>query len=187
MPVIKYTELGWTPGQSNLPGIPRYALVISKNDIVGWPTLPTAVVAGMGTLVNYVGDFTLAANAKFQKINLIPEKSNIDGKSQGVKPSKTFLNQFVAQYPGTQDEASAYAYQANNDDLVYLVPENNSDKFRVFGNEKFETNTEVEQKLGGAPTDEMGTTITVTVTDIAPALFYAGEIITEDGTINPQA
>lgn len=187
MNVIKYTELGWTPGQSNLPGIPRECFFIPKRDIVDWPTLPSVVATKMGELVTYTGKFTLAANAKWQKINLIPEKSNLDGKSQGVKPSKTFFNQLVAQHPGTNEEASAFAMQANNDDLVYLVPENNSAKYRVYGNDKFETNTDAEQKLGGAPTDEMGTTITVTVTDIAPALFYSGEIVTEDGTINPQA
>lgn len=182
---VKYTDLDWTPGKSNIPGINRDVYGIPKSDIVTWPTLPKVVTTKMGELVTYTGDFVLAATAKFKKINILPEKSNLDGKSQGAKPSKTFLNQMVAHHPGTDAEASAFAMQANNDDMVYLVKENNNGLYRVFGNEMFESNTEVEQKLSGNPTDEMGTTITVTITDVAPALFYDGEIDTEDGMINP--
>lgn len=47
----------------------------------------------------------------------------------------------------------------------------------------YQTNTDFDQKLGGAPTDEMGTTLTVSVADVCPAPFYIGEIITEDGGI----
>lgn len=185
MSTVKYTDLEWTPGQSNIPGISRDVYAIPKNDIVTWPKLPAAVTTKMGELVTYPGSFVLATPAKFRKINILPEKSNLDGKSQGSKPSKTFLNQFVGHYPGTDAEASAFAMQANNDDLVFLVKENNKGLYRVFGNEMFETNVEVEQKIGGNPTDEMGTTLTVTVTDLAPGLFYHGEIVAEDGTINP--
>lgn len=182
---VKYTDLDWTPGKSNIPGFNRDVYGIAKSDIVTWPTLPGVVTTKMGELVTYTGKFVLAATAKFTKINIIPEKSNLDGKSQGVKPSKTFLNQFVGIHPGTEAEASAFAMQANNDDMVFLVKENNNGLYRVFGNDMFETNIDVEQKLPGAPTDEMGTTITVTITDIAPGLYYDGEIVTEDGTINP--
>lgn len=185
MAALKYKSLDWTPGQKNVPGIHEDVYAISKAEILTWPTLPDAFVTAIGELVTYVGDFVLEATAKWKKVGVIAEKSNIDGKSQGTKPSKTFLNQIVMQHPGAGADASAFAMQANNDDMVYLARENNTGKFRVIGNEMFPTNTEVEQKLGGAPTDEMGTTLTVTVTDVAPALYYPGEIDTEDGIINP--
>jgi len=186
MTALKYGNLNWVPGTKNIPGIHQDVYAIPKEDIVAWPTLPAVSVTSIGELVTYVGSFTLAATAKFKKIGVISDKSNIDGKSQGSKPSKTFLNQIVMQHPGAGADASAFAMQANNDDLVYLAKDNGG-KFRVIGNEMFPTNTEADQKLGGSPTDEMGTTMTVTVTDIAPALFYEGEIVTDDGIINPDA
>lgn len=185
MAALKYANLDWNPGQKNVPGISEDVYAISKAEILAWPTLPAVFVANIGELVTYSGNFTLELAAKWKKVGVIAEKSNLDGKSQGTKPSKTFLNQIVMQHPGAGADASAYAMQANNDDLVYLAKENNTGKYRVVGNEMFPTNTEADQKLGGSPTDEMGTTLTVTVTDVAPALYYTGAIITDDGIINP--
>ena len=181
---IKYKSLDWVVGTRNLPGIMQNVYAIAKRDILAWPTLPETYVTNMGELVTYVGDFTLALTAKFQKVGIIVDKSPLDGKSQGTRPSKTFLNTVVLQHPGVEEEASAFCLQANNDDLVYLC-QTKKKKWRVIGNEMFQADTAIDQKLGGAATDEMGTTLTVTVTDVAPGLFYTGEIITEEGVINP--
>ena len=67
---------------------------------------------------------------------------------------------------------------------IQYLAQTKKGKWRVIGNEMYQTETVIDQKLGGAATDEMGTTLTVTCTDVAPGLFYKGEIITEDGTIN---
>jgi hypothetical protein len=48
----------------------------------------------------------------------------------------------------------------------------------------YQTETNPSQNLGGAPTDEMGTTLEVSVTDRMPAPFYSGVIETVDGDIN---
>ena len=183
---LKYKGLDWQVGKVNLPGIREDVYGIAKRDIVGWPTLPDEFQNSMAELVTYVGNFVLAANAKWQKIGVIVDKSPVDGKSQGTRPSKTFLNQLVMQHPGVEEEASGYCRQANNDDQVYLA-QTKKGKWRVIGNEMYQTDTAIDQKLGGAPTDEMGTTLTATVTDLAPGLFYTGEIVTEDGIINPAA
>jgi len=181
---LNYKDLDWKVGQTNLPGIREDVYCIPKRDIVTWPTLPETFVTAMGELVTYTGSFILAALAKWQKIGVIVDKSPLDGKSQGTRPSKTFLNQLVLQHPGVEEDASGFCMQANNDDMVYLA-QTKKGKWRVVGNEMFQTDTAIDQKLGGAATDEMGTTITVTVTDLAPGLFYTGAIVTNDGTINP--
>lgn len=180
---IKYKALEWQEGQVNLPGIKEIVYGIAKRDILVWPTLPDEFIDNMGELVTYVGDFVLAAGAKFQKIGVIVAKSPLDGKSQGTYPSKTFLNTLVMQHPGVEEIASGYCRQANNDDMVYLA-QTKKKKWRVVGNEMWQSDTTIDQKLGGAATDEMGTTLTATITDIAPGLFYVGEIVTEDGIIN---
>jgi hypothetical protein len=181
---INYQDLAWCDGEPNLPGIKGNVYTSSKRDIVAWPTLPKTFTTNQGELATYTGEFTLAAGKKWKKIGIVVEKSPVESKSQGVRPSKTFMNTATLQHPGTEEEATGFVRQANNDDLVYLV-ETKKGKFRVIGNDMYQTDTAIDQKLGGAATDEMGTTLTVSVTDICPAPFYTGEIVTEDGTINP--
>lgn len=180
---IKYKSLDWVPGSVNLPGIRPVVYAIAKKHILAWPVLPVSSNDTMGPLASYVGDFTLANGEVFQKVGIIVEKSPVDAKSQGTKPSKTSLNTGVFVHPGVEEEATAFCRQANNDELVYLF-QTKSGKWRVLGNEMYPTNTEFEQKLGAAATDEMGTTITVTATDQCPAPFYTGQIVTEEGIIN---
>ena len=85
----------------------------------------------------------------------------------------------------TEEKATAFAKLANNTDLVYLVREKNSGKWRLIGNEMFQTNTRPMVAIGGAPTDEKGTTLEIEVSDPIPAPFYDGAIVTDDGDINP--
>lgn len=181
---VNYQDLDWCDGELNLPGIKRNVYCISKRNIVAWPTLPKTFATDLGEIATYNGSFTLAAGAKWKKIGIIVDKSPVDSKSQGVRPSKSFLTTATFLHPGTDEAATGFARQANNDDLVYLVEQKNG-KWRVIGNDMFQTNTDVDLKLGGAATDEKGTTLTVTVTDVCAAPIYIGEIVTEDGTINP--
>lgn len=180
---IKYGDLEWCEGTVQLPGIYPEVYAIAKRDIVTWPTRPKTVTTSMGELATYTGKFVLAASAVWQKVGVIVDKSPITSASQGSKPSKTFLNTGTFVHQGVDEEATGFAQQANNDDLVYIFKTKNG-KYRLLGNEMFQTNTDVAQNLGGAVTDEMGTTITVTVSDTSPAPFYDNEIITADGTIN---
>lgn len=181
---LNYKALDWQVGDINLPGIKQDVYAIAKRDILTWPTLPAVFTTSMGELVTYTGAFVLALDKKWQKIGVIVDKSPVESKSQGTRPSKTFLNTATFQHAGVEEEATGFVRQANNDDLVYLV-ESKKGKWRVIGNDMYQTDTAIDQKLGGAATDEMGTTLVVTVTDIAPAPFYNGSILTESGEINP--
>jgi len=179
---LNYKSLKWPSGKTQLPGIRPKVYFIPKRDIVLWPTLPETFIESMAELVIYDGSVQLAAGAFWKELSTLVDKSPLDGKGQGTKPSKTFLNQLVIQHEGVEEDASAFAMQANNDDFVYLAPTKKG-KYRVIGNEMFQTDTAIEQKLGAAATDEMGTTLTITCTDVAPGLFYDGEIVTEGGDV----
>ena len=175
--------LDWLDGQSNIPGLRKYAYAIAKSDIGVWPTLPTTYTTAMGELVTYAGSFTLLGLAKWQKVALIVDKSPVESKSQGVRPSKTFLNTLTMHHAGVGADATGFALIANNNDFVYAV-QTKPGKWRIVGNEMFQSNTEIDQKLGGSPTDEMGTSMVVTVTDICPAPYYEGDLVCADGTID---
>ncbi|MDR2085880.1 MAG: hypothetical protein LBP72_01775 [Dysgonamonadaceae bacterium] len=176
-------SLEWCDGKINLPGIRTEVYTIPKRDIVSWPTLPETYVTTMGELATYTGSFVLALNKKWQKLNVLVDKSPVTAESQGTKPSKSTLVKATFVHPGTEEDATAFCRLANNDDYVYIV-KTKPGKYRVIGNDMYQTETNPSQNLGGAATDEMGTTLEVSVTDMMPAPFYTGLIEAVSGNIN---
>lgn len=176
-------NLDWADGQKSIPGIRPIVYGIAKNKITTWPTF-AAAPATASAKVTYVGSFVLEALATWKRINVITDKSPVEAESQGETRCKSFLNKATFVTALTEEKATAFAMDANNDDLVYLVQEKEG-KYRVLGNEMFNTVTSVNLKIGDAPTGEKGITINVEVSDAMPAPFYIGAIVTDDGTINP--
>lgn len=180
-----YDSLIHCKGETVLPGLRPKAWWIPKSQLTSWPTLakPSDEGATMESIASYKGDFALVADARWLSIDLLDTASNITSASQGEKPSKTFLNSATLKYAGNNEAATGFARMANTDDGVYVVQQRDG-KFRVIGNEMFETNTNPAQESGMAVTDASGTTLEVSVTDICPAPFYTGKLITEDGILD---
>lgn len=180
-----YDSLIHCKGETVLPGLRPQAFCIPKSQIVKWPVLakPSDEDATMESIATYKGDFTLAADAVWLRIDILDTASKISSASQGDNPSKTFLNSSTLKYAGNNEAAAGFARMANADDLVYVVQQRDG-KFRVIGNEMFETDTKPGQDSGMAVTDASGTTLEISVTDICPAPFYPGKLVTEDGTID---
>ncbi len=172
-------------GAKILPGVREKAYYIKKSNIVTWPTLPAiAGTATFATLASYSGNFTLASDKTWHRIDLTPaQTSNVQCTSQGEAPSKSFNNVASLVVPGTEEEVSALARLLNNDDVVVLVPQRNG-KYRVIGNSAYHTNVTVTQTTGAASTDAATTTLEVSCTDECPAPFYPGNIVADDGTIS---
>ncbi len=180
-----YESLEFCQGEPVLPGIRKKVYFIPASQIVKFPVLPKLGDEGvdMGKLATYQGDFMLAADAAWKCIDVLTTDSDISSDSQGTAPSKTFLNKATLKHAGCDEEATGFCRMANCDNLVYLVQQRNG-KFRVFGNDKFETNTKPAQASGAKETDASGTTLAVEVSDLSPAPFYVGKIITDDGEID---
>lgn len=180
-----YDSLIHCKGETVLPGLRPEAYAIAKSQIVKWPTLakPSDTSATMESIATYDGDFVLAADAKFFKIDILEAASNVTSASQGETPSKTFLNSSTLKYAGTNAKATGFCRMANSDDLVYILRQRDG-SFRVLGNEMFDTNTNPSQDSGMAVTDASGTTLEITVTDVCPAPFYTGKLPIEDGELD---
>lgn len=176
--------LEWCEGAVNLPGIRREVYTIPKRDIVQWPTRKTTYTTEMSEIATLTGSFVLAETKKWQVINVLVDKSPVTSESQGTKPSKSFLNKATFVHPGVEEEAAAFCALANNDDYVYIV-QTKPGKYRVIGNDMYQTETNPSQNLGAEATGEMGTTLEVSVTDSIPSPFYVGQIETVNGIINP--
>lgn len=170
------------PGTKVAPGIKAFVYYLLKSQIVKWPTLPDTIDTAkddMSKLATYDGDFTLAADAKWKRLDLVDLKSNITSETQGEAPSATVLNKGELIVGGTDAEISGFARLAINDPLVMLVPERGG-KFRVIGCEDFDPKVTVAQASGTAVTDAKQTTVSVEATDYCPSPFYTGKIETAD-------
>lgn len=178
-----YDSLPFCKGKTLLPGIRSRLYYTAKSDIVTWPTLPDKATADMAELATYDGDFTLAADKFWHYIDLVDNKGKIESESQGDKPARSFVNRTSVVHPETDEAATGFCRQANADDFVYLL-QTRGGKFRVLGNEAFQTDTKPKQDSGEGVTGDFGTTIEIEVTDVCPAPFYVGKILTADGTIN---
>lgn len=179
-----YDSLKRCQGKTVLPGIRRKVYFIPVDDIVKWPKLPELDKEGvsMAELASYEGDFVLAADRKWKRIDVLTTDSDISSDSQGDKPSKSFLNKATLKYAGTDEAVTGFCRLANCDNLIYAIQQKNG-SFRILGNDLFESNTKPAQTSGAKETDASGTTIVVEVTDFCPSPFYHGKIETEDGDI----
>lgn len=180
-----YESLEHCKGETVLPGLRPEAYCIPKTQIVKYPKLPDLGDEGatMSTLATYDGSFVLAADAVFHKLDILDSKSNQQSNSQGEKPSKTFVVNATLKYAGNNEAAAGFCRMANADDMIFIVRQRDG-KFRVIGNEMFETNVNPSQDSGMAVTDESGTTLEISTTDVCPAPFYTGKIKTADGEID---
>ena len=175
-------SLGWCQGTPELPGVKRRIYYLAKSLIVAFPQLPRDE-NGRPTSAILSGSFTLAADATWKYIDILPDKSQLTSEAQGELPSQTQLNKLVAVHPGVGAEASAAAAYINNTDSIFIV-EDMKGNYRVVGCDKWQTKATVNQDLGQGPTGTTSTTINVEATDEVPAPFYVGTIETEDGDID---
>jgi hypothetical protein len=175
-------SLAWCQGTPELPGVRRRIYYISKGQVVKWPSLPRDA-NGRATSAILKGNFELKADAKWQYIDILPDKSQLTSEAQGELPSQTQLNKLVAVHPGVGEEASAAAAYINNNDNVFIV-QDMKDNYRVVGCEKWITKSTVAQDLGQGATGSTSTTINAEATDEVPAPFYQGTLDTDDGEID---
>ncbi len=179
---ILQKSLKWCQGTPVYPGVRARAYYINKSDIVAWPTL-TKGTAGNYTTATYTGDFTLAEDKKWLAIDHDVKSSQLTSEAQGEVPSQTQLNKLSLVHQGVGAEASEVALYMNNCDCVFLVAGMDG-LFRVVGSEMWPGKITVAQDTGQGATGTASTTITVEATDVCPAPFYPGKIVTEDGDIN---
>ena len=66
-------SLGWCQGTPEMPGIKRRVYYISKNHILGWPSLPKDEL-GRPTSAVYEGNFLIEEDAFWHYIDHLPNK-----------------------------------------------------------------------------------------------------------------
>lgn len=179
-----YKSVRRCPGVKIKPGIRPHVYLISKSQILTWPTIPDATsIKDPAELATYKGNFTLASDAKFHRVDLVDQKSNMTTETQGEAPSASFLNKAELVIGGEDEDISGVSAQLINDEVIVLVQLRDG-RTRVLGCEAFAPKITVAQTTGTSATDACTSTISVEATDFAPTPFYTGKIETEDGDIS---
>ncbi len=178
-----YDNVDFCPGEVSLPGVRNHAYFIRKSDIVSWPKLPRNGAKTLEEVAVYTGNFGLAADVKWNRIDLVPNESEPKSEQAGSYGSYHFTNSISLVLPGTAEKVTGLITELNNDDVVILVPQRDG-KVRVFGSEAFTVEIKPSQAWGKGSGDANTTTIEVTCEDMAATPFYPGEIDTNDGIID---
>lgn len=180
-----YESLKHCKGKTTLPGVRPLALGIPKTHIVKFPKLPDPDDddADMESIATYKDDFVLAADKKFLFMDLLSSASSVKSEPQGDGASRSYLNTATLFHPSTGPAVTGFSRLVINDDFIWLVQQRDG-RWRVIGNEMIETETKPSQDSGQAVTDSAGTTFVATVSDVAPAPYYTGKILTEKGLYN---
>lgn len=160
----------------NVPGLKKKVYVISKKDITAYPTLPQ-------DSVELVGNFTLAASAKFSCIEAVQKEVKLTSDPQGEKESRTVLNKLTLRHAYVTSDIQQFQRIANKDDLIFLV-EDMEGRFLCIGNPEFETDSKIKIDLGAEVTSKKGVSIEAQCSDMCLRV-YKGTITTSDGDINP--
>lgn len=178
-----YEDVLHCPGQMSLPGPRSYAYFSSKADIVKWPTLPLQNAKNLAEVAVYEGNFVMAADTVWNRVDLVPNESEVKSEQVGAFGSKHFSNSFTPSIPGTEKDVTGLITMINNDDTVWAVPQRDG-QLRIIGNEAFTVEAKPGQDWGKGSGDSNISTIELSVEDMAPAPFYPGELVTSEGIID---
>lgn len=176
-----YNDVRFCRGQKSLPGIRAYAFFIKRSNILTWPQRQDG--EDLAAIATLKGDFTLAADKKWNRLDLIPDENELQSEPAGSWGSKYFNNTLTIVVPGTNEKVTGLAAELIGDDTVFLISQRNG-KFRLLGNEDFVAIAEPTINLGKSKDDAAALTVKITIDDELPAPFYPGKIETNDGDIS---
>jgi len=177
-----YADVKFCRGKKSNPGTRSHFYMLKKSNVLDWPAV-NANAASLAEVSTLVGDFTLAADKKWVRIDLVPNQNEVNSEQVGQWGSYMFKNTYNALVPGTEEEATGLAAELNNDNCIFLVPQRNG-KYRLLGNEMFDCVVKPSLASGKTSDDTNATTLAIEVEDDIPAPFYAGKIETSDGDIS---
>ena len=178
-----YKNVEHCQGQVSMPGAIEKAYFIKKAKILKWPKLPFAEATDIDKVAVYDGDFGLAADAKFHRIDLMPNEMEPESEQVGAYGSYHFNNKATLPIPCTADNATGTMAMLNNDD-IFIVIWQRVGTARFSGVRGFHTNVKPAQKWGKSSNDANQTSIEASCESLVPLPFYPGKLVTDDGEIS---
>ncbi|TLX73713.1 hypothetical protein E9993_14745 [Labilibacter sediminis] len=119
------------PGGANMGGITQTVYVAYWDDVDTWPTEPdfSAGDVAMGAAGELTGNLTLKSTKQFFAIYLTDDTGEFKIDTVGEKDGKSFVKHLSFFHPGLGKEALGFLNMAKNENLVFIVPDNNGNLF----------------------------------------------------------
>lgn len=168
----------------NPSGISDVVYFIPKSHITVWPTINEDFDDASDTdeYVELDGNFTLASGKKFHKLYSTQGKGKISWEYQGETDCKVVVNKASLSYPKITNEIRTFAKYASNGDFVFIVKHDG--KYYVIGNPDYRATVTANGDSGDSAGSAKGVTIEIECPDTTPLPTYAGNIVTDEGSLN---
>lgn len=125
------------PNGQNMGGIPQVVYYALHKDVAVWPNRPVSNQAlSLEQMGELVGEIEMKAGKVFRKFYVTDDEGKLDVEGIGEKDGKSFLMKLRIFTPGLNSKAMGFLNLIKNDNLVFIVPDNNGsyfllgDKFR---------------------------------------------------------
>jgi hypothetical protein len=172
--MFNFADLTWADGEENMGGVKVTAYYALAADIETFPVLPTSPATAADE-VTLDGNFVMKAGKYFHKIYCTMQTGEVVDENQGEADGQSFVHKATLFYPGTKVEALAFAKNANNSNMIFVIEEVTG-QMRVVGSEAIPAKVKPSFTTGKAYADRKGMTLEVTSYGYTPAPVYTGYI-----------
>jgi hypothetical protein len=118
------------PGGANMGGIPQAVYFGYHKDVDTWPTEPDlATATDIEDVAALAGDIAMKPGTNFFKLYLTDDTGEFEVESVGEKDGKSWVLHLRLFHPGLQKKILGFINVAKNENLVFVVPDNNGNQF----------------------------------------------------------
>jgi len=112
----------------NMGGLPQKVYFAFQADVATWPTKPTAplTIDANGKLT---GDLVMAEGKRMFELYITDDTGEFKIEPVGELDGKSFLLRLTLFHPGISSRILGFINAAKNENLVLIVPDNNSNMY----------------------------------------------------------
>ena len=126
--MIDLTDIDKDLGNGNMGGIAQYVYFGYHKDVATWPTLPAAPASLEASAV-LTGNLTMKPQKRMFSLYLTDDSGEFTIESVGEKDSKSFVMHLKLFHPGLQKKILGFMNATCNENLAFVVPDNNGQLF----------------------------------------------------------
>lgn len=113
----------------NMGGIAMQVFYGLHADVATWPTKPAANVASLEDLGKLTGQLTMKPGKRMFPLYVTDDTGELKFESVGELDGKSFVVKLTVFNPGLKAKLLGFMNAVKNDNLVFVVPDNNGGQF----------------------------------------------------------
>lgn len=125
---MDFTELDKDLPEGNMGGIPQYFYFGLHKDVATWPTLPAAP-ATLEENATLTGNVTMKTGKRMFTMYVTDDMGELTIEPVGEGDSKSFVIHLKIFHPGLRKKLLGFMNATCNENMVFVVPDNNGQKF----------------------------------------------------------